>query len=254
MISRALFVSDLHLRSRRDPNYELFGRFLDRLAQDRPDFLFLVGDIFDLWIADRRYFARRYGAVIEKLRALKSAGVKIHYFEGNHDLDLRPFWEGKLGFKVHEGPAIFTIDKRAFRVEHGDQMDPEDRGYLFLRWLLRTPVLRFFGRHLPDFCVRWIGERASRASREYTSHVKAVADENAHDKIRDHVRRVAREYPFDVFVSGHVHVAGDFWIEVAKKRIRCLNMGTWLKQPFVLLAEGDRIQLLRVEDYLRESR
>jgi UDP-2,3-diacylglucosamine hydrolase len=236
-VSRALFVSDIHISSSSDPKYALFLSFLDDCLNTKPQFLFLVGDIFDLWIADRAYFVARYSEAAARLKALVAAGVAVHYFEGNHDLDLEVYWRYVVGLEVHEQAAYFDLDGRVLRVEHGDQMDPEDRGYLFLRWFLRTPVLRFLGRHLPNSLVAWIGERASRTSRDYTSNVKTTSDERSRRKMREHGERVWIERHFDYLVSGHTHVR-----EEARLRggAEIFNLGTWLKEPVVLEWQGDR--------------
>jgi UDP-2,3-diacylglucosamine hydrolase len=108
-------------------------------------------------------------------------------------------------------------------------MDPDDRGYLFLRWLLRTRIVVFLGRYLPNFLVAIIGRRASRSSRDYTSTVKAATDEEVRAKIRTHANRVfSADSPFDILISGHVHVAEDSSEEFQGSQIRCINMGTWL--------------------------
>ena len=134
----AYFVSDLHLGSVQEPNYQLFLKFLNQLKTDPPSHLFLVGDVFDIWVSDYAYFKDEHRQLITALQELQQNQVEIHYFEGNHDLYLRQFWHNQLGFKIHEGPAFFNIGEMRLRVEHGDQVDREDRGYLFLRWFLRT--------------------------------------------------------------------------------------------------------------------
>jgi UDP-2,3-diacylglucosamine hydrolase len=250
-VNRALFVSDIHISSPKDPKHGLFLRFLKKCLEAPPAHLFLVGDIFDLWIADKPFFVKRYEKIIEAVRELRAKGVVVHYFEGNHDLDLSVFWRQNLGVDVHTSAEYFQLDGRVLRVEHGDEMDPDDRGYLFLRWLLRTPVMRVLGRVLPDPLVRWIGERASVASRDYTSNVKTTSDERSVGKIRKHAKRVFADQPFDMIVSGHLHVLDDSWQEAEGRRFRCVNLGTWLKTPFVLSVEGERVHLMRVEDFVR---
>lgn len=250
-MNRALFVSDIHISSPNDERAELFGRFLDKAFEIKPKHLFLVGDIFDLWIADRNFFVESYSGIIAKLVRLKDAGVEVHYFEGNHDLDLDVFWKNKLGFDVHDSAAYFEIGGRVVRVEHGDQMDPEDRGYLFLRWLLRTPVVRAAGRHLPNGLVRKIGQHASETSRDYTSNVKVASDEKSIANIRRHAILAFQDQPFDLFVSGHVHVKEDSQQTAGKKHFRCINLGTWLKEPLILDMRDSSISLIPVEEFLK---
>jgi len=252
-VSRALFVSDIHISSPHDSRAGLFRRFIEKCRQDPPAHLFLVGDIFDLWVADRSFFVEAYQPLIDELLQLKHLGTEIHYFEGNHDLDLRLYWQHKLGFDVQDSAAFFELYGRCVRVEHGDQMDPEDRGYLLLRWFLRTAFMRFLGRALPNRWVRWIGRRASSASRDYTTQVKVASDEQVRAKIRDHALRVYPEKPFDLLLSGHVHVREDSELGVSGRKVRCVNLGTWLKEPLVFELKSEGGRLVAVEDLLREA-
>lgn len=217
----------------------MFLSFLDHCAYLKPQYLFLVGDIFDLWISDRSFFVEAYAEVIDRLRRLKASGTKVYYFEGNHDLDLKKFWGGQMGFEVFQEAENFELFGHRVRVEHGDQMDPNDQGYLFLRWLLRTPVLVGLQRYLPNALVKLIGQRASLASRDYTTNTKTTTDDRVRAVIEAHARSVFRGRPFDILISGHVHVSEDKVLEEAGRSFRCLNLGTWLKEPLVFdLSEG----------------
>lgn len=190
----AFFVSDVHLDWKQEPRCRLFLDFLKKL-EDKEDVthLFMVGDIFDLWVGDHHYLRQQYSQIISALVTLKDRGVEIHYFEGNHDLHLSRFWQKELGFAVHKGPEIFKLGPYQIRVEHGDEVDPDDRGYLFLRWFLRTSPMRFLAFHLPGFLLKQLGEWASRQSRRYTSESKAISEEESLKKLRAHGIKVSRE-------------------------------------------------------------
>ena len=239
-MSRAIFLSDLHITAPDDPR----GRMLLDLLRswsgtDQLTHLFLLGDIFDMWLADHRYFIDRYREIIGELTRLHTAGVEIHYFEGNHDLHLRKYWARELGFQVHEGPLTTGFQGRVLRLEHGDQMDPDDRGYLFLRWLLRTPVMRFVIHHLPGKLAANIGESASSRSRTYTSETKTISAENAVEKIRTHAAGMHETEPFDLLIAGHVHVRDDHSGTSRNGGFRAVNLGTWLDQPAYFLLDDE---------------
>ena len=246
---KALFVSDIHIIDFKEPRGLLFLNMLKQLKGYRDiTHLFLVGDIFDLWIADHHYFINRYSHVIDELRRLQMEGVEIHYFEGNHDLYLKSFWGKKLGMHVHEGPTTFRLGEFTVRVEHGDQSDPEDRGYRFLRWLLRTPPMRLIAHWLPGTVIAWIGEWASNKSRKYTSEVKTVTNDKAIEKIRSHARRQRAEQPFDYLINGHIHVRDDFKFDVDGKPVRAINLGSWFDRPeyFFLSDEEQKFIGIRI--------
>jgi UDP-2,3-diacylglucosamine hydrolase len=214
------------------PRSRLFEQFLRSLSgNSNVTHLYLLGDIFDLWVADHQYFIDRYRNIIDEIRRLANEGVEISYFEGNHDLHLRGFWTDQLGLTVYEGPAYVQHGDRTLRVEHGDQMDPDDSGYRFLRWFLRTPPIRWLLCNMPGALIARIGEKASAGSREYTSNTKTIEPGIAIGKIRDHARRAFADRPFDIILSGHVHIRDDHLIETAGRSFRSINLGSWMDTP-----------------------
>jgi len=240
----AYFVSDLHITSPGDERAKLFLEFLGGLSGDRATHLFLMGDVFDLWIADHRFFIERYPAIVGEIRRLHDEGTEIHYFEGNHDLHLERYWARQLGLAVHTGPARVTLGRLTLRLEHGDQMDPDDRGYRFLRWFLRTPPVRFLICNLPGLLIAKLGGRASATSRVYTNEMKIISPEDAVAKIRSHAELMHSQEQFDVLVSGHVHVRDDYESATANGGFRSINLGSWLDAPCYLHIEDDEVKLV----------
>lgn len=97
--------------------------------------------------------------------------------------------------------------------------------------------------NLPARVVAAIGERASRASREYTSGDgrKSVSRERVIDLIHAYAEGAYQEDPFDLIVTGHVHVKDDYSFEPsAGKKVRCVNLGSWFEGSpvFVMTADG----------------
>lgn len=232
----AYFVSDLHLVNGDDERAKTFLTFLRRLGDEgKCTHLFLLGDIFDLWISDYQYFQDRFREIIDQIKRLQLEGVAIHYFEGNHDLYLQKFWQKKLGIQVHREPLVASLGPWKLRLEHGDQMDPSDTGYIFLRWFLRTPMMKFISQSLPQGILVKIGERASHSSRAYTSGYKSQDENTAKEKILAHGRRVFSQESFDVLIAGHLHVREDREVKVGESGFRLVNLGSWMDQPRAFL-------------------
>ena len=179
---KAFFVSDIHLKDSKEPSSQILLGFLFRLEEslqshDPATHLFLVGDIFDLWISSHSFFVQKFQAIVDQLKKLKTLGLEIHYFEGNHDLYLKDFWQNTAEIQVHAEASIFQLGHYKVRVEHGDLINPDDKGYLFLYRFLRTQPLPWLAKNLPSAVVKSIGMRASGASREYTSNAKSLHEE-----------------------------------------------------------------------------
>ena len=232
MVLNAYFVSDLHIGSPTDSRATLFLEFLKSLnGGENASHLFLMGDIFDLWIAAHQYFIDKYQPITDEIVQLRDGGVEIHYFEGNHDLYLRHYWADKIGLTVHEGPTYVELGRQIVRIEHGDQMDPDDRGYRFLRWFLRTPPLTFLMPRLPGGLVVKIGKKSSEKSRVYTSATKTITREETIRKIRTHAESAYQQKPFDLIISGHVHVRDQYLVQDGQIAFKSVNLGTWLDAP-----------------------
>ncbi len=68
MVLNAYFVSDLHIGSPSDSRARLFLEFLKNLGGgEDASHLFLMGDIFDLWVAAHSYFVDKYQPITDEI-------------------------------------------------------------------------------------------------------------------------------------------------------------------------------------------
>lgn len=245
---KAWFVSDIHITGSEDPRRRRFEDFLRARLNDGTTHLFLVGDIFDLWVGGDGFFTERYRGIFDLIGQLRSKNVDVIYFEGNHDLHLGASWSEELGCRVFVAPAYFDLGAFRVRVEHGDQMNPDDKGYLFLRGILRTPVVEWLAHALPGSIIQKVGNTMSRSSRKWTTSALKARDEAAiHRMVRSHALNVFNDdEPFDFIVTGHVHVRDDYkWKDLASHReVRSINLGWWTidatPQSFCVDDQGGR--------------
>lgn len=228
---RAIFLSDIHLRGAQDSRLGLFIQRLDEeIAVGSLTQLYLLGDIFDLWVGAHQHFIHEYAELLGRLAKLREMGVEIHYFEGNHDLHLAGYWREQLGAIVHVEGVIVDLAGLRVRIEHGDQMNPDDRGYLRLRAFLRTPFMAWAAYALPGSVTEAIGRSMSRASRKWTASPVMFRDETQiRSIIVEHARRAWADEEFDVLIAGHVHVRLDEQLPLgtSNKNVRVINLGCW---------------------------
>ena len=276
---KAYFLSDIHLRSMKESNGEKLLLFLYALAesfsghgvagnsgsndskikvendrslgsQSRPmTYLFLVGDIFDLWIHKHKYFVAKFFKIVNAISELVEKGVQVHYFEGNHDFHLKQFWQQEVGVRVHDGPAFFNLGSYRIRVEHGDFMNPHDKSYLLLRSFFRSKIMTFIFKTAPGSFIHWVGERLSQISRHYSSGSKKdesrkTKEEKIKTFMKDYARKVIQEDFFDYLITGHTHVR---YIDAFKKddrQVYSINLGSWFEEQKILVLddEGHRFQ------------
>ncbi len=160
-VMRKIFIADAHLRQPEDENYRRLLAFLATLP-GTTDTLYILGDLFEYWIGYPRLVFPHYAPLIEQLRQLRAAGVALVYFEGNHDFNLGPVFTTDLQAEVYSDPAELVIDGRRLFLCHGDQMNPQDRGYRILRATLRSPLVRLLPRVLPPAVALRIAQMLDR--------------------------------------------------------------------------------------------
>lgn len=236
-MEKVLFISDLHLKSMQEEKAQILLRFLVSIQPEAKNTtLFLVGDIFDLWLGGHNYFVKKFKPLISEIKKFITAGGKVYYFEGNHDLHLTHFFEWNLGCQVYREAETFLFGETTVRVEHGDQMDLSDKGYLFLRWLLRTSPVTGLILNLPGPVVGKIGDMASQTSRNYTdskrdtSHILKV--------MHDHAHAMHDKKPFDAIITGHVHLRDEYHFQVHGKTVKSFNLGCWDDKAMALEFDG----------------
>lgn len=157
-------LSDLHVESERDPSY---GSLIAWLGSRAPGSdIVLAGDIFDLWVSDKKVFRERYEDFLRALDHAVSKGSEVHYVEGNHDFFLKDLFESRERVQVHSERVEFECSGKRLRVEHGDLANSSDYAYRGMRAFFRSAPFHAFVKHAPDRWIEAIGDFTRKESRE----------------------------------------------------------------------------------------
>jgi UDP-2,3-diacylglucosamine hydrolase len=236
---QAWFISDLHLRNINERNSVILLRFLHSLLKDdNATHLFLLGDIFDLWVGDSDVFQSKFQAIVDALADLKRRGVEVNYFEGNHDVHIRDFWQKRLGISVFVDHQIFELGPYRVRMEHGDYINPDDLAYMRYLSVIRHPQVAQVAQMIPGRVWNEVGQAASKLSRRFSSKRRSDAGGKLREMIRAYAQAKVKETAFDYIVTGHMHVRDEFEFEVGGQKRVSINLGSWFERPRALLITG----------------
>lgn len=230
---------------------EGFVRFLNS-EKERMDCLVILGDLFEFFFGFKGSFSRTepvspfsdYLPILEELRYLYLQGVRIKYFEGNHDFFLHSFFSKQLEMEIEvypEGNEEILGGKRAF-LAHGDLSNPSQWRYQIFRRILKNRwtyrVIQLAGPHLS----RRMAKRLSDLS--YQKYHTAVSSEPppafkafAHRKFLE---------GFEIVILGHSHFPEEVeeWIDV--RRSLYFNVGDWMThRSFLRFTPPDQFELGR---------
>jgi UDP-2,3-diacylglucosamine hydrolase len=216
---RVALVADAHLGGTDARPEELAEQLLALRAEDC-ERLVLLGDIFHVWVGDRRFESAAIRTVFPVLESLRAAGLRIDYIEGNRDF----FLAGSVyspAFSSIGGETTVERDGARRLLVHGDGLDPSDRQYRFWRWLSKSPLSRALILNLP----RSVAERAlygaeARIARTNFRHRRSLPRQAI---TRYAERRLAEG--FDELLLGHFHESAEW--EVRGGRVSIVD--TWFR-------------------------
>lgn len=195
------FVGDVHL-DHGDPQLEPFLAWLDRLSASCADIVF-IGDLFNLWLGDRRLEGAHQTAVVERLIALRRAGVAVRYIEGNRDYRIAAAYAGVAFDEVASEGLVCERGGTRVWAAHGDLANTTDRQYRLWRRVSRWgPAWRLF-QLVPAGYRLWLAEsietRMRATNLEHKEHFPDA---------------MVRRYAAPALASGHALVAlGHFHVE-----------------------------------------
>lgn len=232
----AYFLSDIHLKPYNDSRMSKLVSFLDQLGAGT-DSVFFLGDIFDFWMGGHKIWIDRYKPLIEAVERLRSRGVEIYFFEGNHDIHIHPFWEVHLQTHIFTEPTVIELYGLKIRIEHGDYFNPDDNAYLFLRRFLRSGFLEWASVNAPGKLVAAIADWGSQTSGKRTKREgrKPEVVQDIKRRTKEYVMKCAQTGTFDIMIMGHTHVREDYEFEFKGKKHRFINLGSWFEPEIQVL-------------------
>ena len=191
----ALFIADAHESSERS----FFLEFLNHLLKTPPPQLFLMGDMFDVFIGGIAYTKRIYKPYIKLINDL-SQMCEIFYFEGNHDFNLKKLFPKVHVIAIQQQPrkALF-LDGTTCLLLHGDKY--EKRLYRLYTAFIRHPVTLSVLNSVDSCLCGGISKRMMK-SQKRKQLCRPIADFKAlvDAKIKDYPLK-----SIDVIAEGHYH-------------------------------------------------
>jgi UDP-2,3-diacylglucosamine pyrophosphatase LpxH len=238
---RAIFLSDLHLGTRACQA----ERLLEFLRAYESEYLFLVGDILDLWSMHSRgvHWPAAQNTVLQKILKRARHDTRVVFIPGNHDEAAREHAGTSFGnIRVLMDYVHTAADGRRYLVVHGDEFDQVTR---YHRWiavlgdsaytlLVRLNAYLSWLRRTLGIAGYW--SLAGYAKSKVKRAVSFVFD------FEQAVARHARERGVDGVICGHIHAAAIREVH----GITYVNCGDWVDSCTAIVEHSDgRMELVR---------
>ena len=234
------FAADVHLGlDVHDPDAreKRFVDFLRSIDPERTESLYLLGDIWDFWYEYHDVVPKGYVRVFSALMDLMDAGVKVFFFQGNHDIWCYHYFES-LGMVKLQQPYRTEIAGKTFCLGHGDALGPGNRWYKFMRWGFRHPFFQgLFSMLHPTLAFRlgngW--SRHNRLAKDISYDFKGESE-----PLWQFASAYAQEHKVDYFIFGHFHCRVDMPVPGGA---RLLVLKDWMTGSSYIMFDGTGLQI-----------
>ena len=200
------FISDLHLSPQTPGVTQRFLDFLGGRAR-AAERLYILGDLFEVWPGDdclddpENAYERR---VVDALRTLSDAGVRVSVMHGNRDFLLGETFAARSGATLLPDPYVLSLPAWQFVLAHGDALCTDDKDYQDFRTQVRDPAWQqaFLSKPLRErkaiaASMRRQSEELKRAKSAQAYDVMDLNPGATDDFLRDH--------GYATFIHGHTH-------------------------------------------------
>ncbi len=144
---RVDFVADLHLQS---DHHATLSAWRDYLRRTRADAVFILGDLFEVWIGDdvlagaelidhSRDQAQDLDFAAACAQELKAASQRLalYFMHGNRDFLLGPDYASACGMTLLNDPTLLEFAGQRWLLSHGDALCVADSAYMRFRQQVR---------------------------------------------------------------------------------------------------------------------
>lgn len=219
---KRIFISDLHIGDDRSKWYEI----LIKLSNESFDELYLLGDIFDLWLHKYDKIKRENFAAIQLLNKLAER-VHVYYIIGNHDEEI-------IKYRNDFDRIIFTdssvIDGK-IKIIHGNEYD-----FLMEKFYFGSRIVA----KISNVIYKLFKIKCCKISLSNKKHSKQYL------KLMNIIKMKAYELNknFMTLIMGHTHLPANEKIG----NMLYLNCGDWVDSFSYIVEENGKFELNFMEE------
>jgi UDP-2,3-diacylglucosamine hydrolase len=226
------FLSDIHLDAAEPATFTLWQAYL---ANTPADAVFILGDLFALWVGDDALNLQE-GFEHQCVSALKAVGNRLSLFimVGNRDFLMGAALMAECSARSIEDPCTLVFDNQRFVLSHGDALCAADTEYQAFRTMVRSPQWQnhFLDKRLTE---RQAIARSIRTQSESKKNSGTpYADVDSHSALA-----LLKSNDADILIHGHTHRPGQVNLPNGKSR---LVLSDWVANAVPPRADVLRLQ------------
>ena len=138
------FISDLHLRAEEPITFDAWANYLHSTPADA---VFLLGDVFEVWVGDDVLSEpssqdERFEARCAREMAAAAQRLALFFMHGNRDFLVGPALMTSCQATLLTDPTVLDFGGQRWLLSHGDALCLDDTEYLEFRRQVQQPAWR----------------------------------------------------------------------------------------------------------------
>jgi len=219
------FISDLHLQASEPATFTAWQRYM---AGTPADALFILGDLFEVWVGDDSTATpgdpdSDFALQCQRVLHATSARLPVYFMHGNRDFLLGEHFAKACGMTLLPDPAALDFDGQRYLLSHGDALCLDDVDYQQFRRQVRNPAWQ------TNFLAKPLAERQAiaRGLRAQSEALKMSGTSYA-DVDAGMARSWLRANQASTLIHGHTHRPKDHVLDAtAQPALRRLVLSDW---------------------------
>ena len=127
-------ISDLHLQASQPRTFDAWREYMRACAADA---LFILGDLFEVWVGDDVIDEPGFAADCAALLQATAARLPVFLMHGNRDFLMGDGLLRSCGATLLDDPTVFTFAGKRWLLTHGDALCISDTHYMRFREQVR---------------------------------------------------------------------------------------------------------------------
>lgn len=224
------FISDLHLQAEPAQTFEAWR---DYLLHTPAQAIFMLGDVFEVWIGDDAALAGSFEDRCARVLQQASQRCALFLLHGNRDFLLGEAFARRAGCTLLPDPCVLQWQGQRWLLSHGDALCLADQDYMQFRQLVRSSTWQahFLQQPLVARLAAAQTLRQQSEARKRTQTVYADADSAMVQAWLDAAQAAT-------LIHGHTHQPHDHALPRGRQRV--------VLSDWDLAAQPPRAQVLRL--------
>ncbi len=221
------FLSDLHLSAETPNINQKFQNYLQNLNADEVQNIYILGDLFDVWIGDDYLEQQNFYSDLSKFikQITNEKNINLYFLRGNRDFLISQKFSEFSGIKVLTDRYFF--DNLPLIISHGDEFCTDDLPFMQFRNISRTQQWQQQILAMPISQRLALAQKIKMQGEADKNGIYKDINENEFCNFIKNLNFLDFPEHKITYIHGHTHIPSEHYYEINGKKIMRWVLADW---------------------------